>query len=724
MKISIVLLMCLSAQTSHPLYEKIYESFIKDIEKGNFISYNPLNPKNNITILADFCRSTAGFGKLTCTVKTFNDQNLGEFVLDTKNKPTEDIIIKMEEEIEKILIAPEHYSIVFLYSTCCQENHPIMLKFVYELKKANNERMANNSFFKILYKQICSVGNEKTNYFFQIYNDSSKSYFEKFQTNIFHYIDFFTQSYKIVLRIDIENICHVMEFCVDDFYHLVLPEIDIQKFYRYQIARKLFDIYNLYHHDIIFNYIKKYKKILCTLNYIFLNDDENSFELNIETEVIIFKIDDKEFHYFLEQYNVKESNNVYISTDCYRNIQIIISALAKTNIDNGIWCFYKLLLNNENLDFLVQRILLSSGSAINIIFSHLLLCKKTIDICTLHKLIKDKEYVETNILELSENITADLNKPISNDYLYLIALCLLLEIEAYINETDLIKNIFYILIKEIGIYILAEKNENEAEKDKTEHINLIEVFRLISDTHKEVYFRTRDIVLENICQIAMLFTGLYSFNIPDKYMNKYTKINQDDVITKIKLDKNNIKKNNENIRKRIKEKNIESTMKFEKIQFLKEIISKTNIEEKLNNLRLEIMERYIQTNRYESEKKIIENKGRIEITNAFNECESDLLRMNISTEIINEYRNIFIDKFILSLLNFTPENMGTYCKELLYPSIINLLKSEFFDDESEKVKRKRFFQNIKNLLNESEVFKIVNDNLKLFNEIMVELKKH
>ncbi|WUR04648.1 uncharacterized protein VNE69_09200 [Vairimorpha necatrix] len=442
MKISIVLLMCLSAQTSHPLYEKIYESFIKDIEKGNFISYNPLNPENNITILADFCRSTAWFGK--------------------------------------------------------------------------------------------------------------------------------------------------------------------------------------------------------------------------------------------------------------------------TNIDNGIWCFYKLLLNNENLDFLVQRILLSSGSAINIIFSHLLLCKKTIDICTLHKLIKDKEYVETNILELSEKITADLNKPISNDYLYLIALCLLLELEAYINETDLVKNIFFILIKEIGIYILAEQNENEAEKDKTRHINLIEAFRLISDTHKEVYFRTRDIVLENICQIAMLFTGLYSFNIPDKYMNKYTKINQDDVITKIKLDKFNIKKNNENIRKRIKEKNIESTMKFQKIQILKEIISKTNIEEKLNNL----------------QKKIIENKGRIEITNAFNKCESDLLRMNISTEIINEYRNIFIDKFILSLLNFTPENMGTYCKELLYTSIINLLKSEFFDDESEKVKRKRFFQNIKNLLNESEVFRIVNNNLKLFNEIMVELKKH
>ncbi|WUR04446.1 uncharacterized protein VNE69_09001 [Vairimorpha necatrix] len=697
MKISIVLLMCLSAQTSHPLYEKIYESFIKDIEKGNFISYNPLNPENNITILADFCRSTAGFGKLTCTVETFYDQNLGEFVLDTKNKPTEDIIIEMEEEIEKILNAPKHYSIVLLCSPCRRENHHIISKFVYKLKKANNERMANNSFFKIHYKKIYSVENENTNYYFRIYNESSKSYYKKLQPYIYHYADSFTESYNIVLRIDIENICHIL------------------------FAKKLLDIYNLYHHDIIYNYLRYHKKELnCTINNINLNKHGYCFEIKIGTMYVTFDIDDKRYYFFLEHYRGFVSDNVYISTDCYRKIQIIFSALSRKSIDDGIWFFYKLLFNNENLNFLIQRILLSSGSAINITFSHLLLYKKTIDVHIYKKVIKDKEYVETNLFELSKKITLDLKSNLFDDYLYLVTFCLLLEAETYLNETNSVEDKFFIIIKDIGINILAEKNE----KDRIKHIDLIEVFRQISAIHKELFLNSQQEVLKDICQIAILFTGLYTFDIPDAYMLEFTKMSQDDVITKFKLDKNYILKKNENIRKRIKEKNIESTMKFEKIQILKEIISKTNIEEKLNNLHLEIMERYKQTNRYESEKKIIENKGRIEINNTFSECKSVLLRMNINIEIINEYRNILIDKFILSLKKYTPEYIRLYRKEFLYPSIMNLLKSEFIDDESEKSKRKGFFQNIKNMLNESEVFGIVNDNLKLFNEIMDELKKH
>ncbi|WUR02245.1 uncharacterized protein VNE69_01184 [Vairimorpha necatrix] len=720
MKILNVIFLFVLVKTRHMLYEKVNNNAMEKLKTGDYMSIDVLSPEKYLAISALFYEDAVRIGMFDGKFKNYNDDNLGNFTIITKNQSAVDIINEMEAKIENLLDVSCYYSIVLVYDTYHRKGYHIMKEFVFELKKMNNERKKKSSLLKINYEKICEASNELQKYISEIFNSTAETSKNTSRFMTCSYLDWQNNRHNVVVSIYNDNICHIMEFCVNEYYHIALAEIDV-KINNKQIFEKLHQIYNLCYNSINFYEIK-----YCSQNYnrstkkIEMNKNNQCFKIQIETEHILIQIDDMNFFYNIQNDIDADESKFYISKNCYKEFEAFLNILSDHGIDDALYFFYKLVVNYDEIYFIIQNILNRSRSATNIIFCHLLLHKKAIEIDTFNTIINNTEYSEIKAPELIKNIISNIRMSHFDDCLYLITLCLLLETETYINENEFEGNTLFSLLKETGSIIIEKEYNNEAESPLIiPYINVVQIFMKIANVHNYIYEYNKNAVLEYICNIGALFTGLSSINIHYDIIYKNINVKRDQISTKNNIDEKDIIKNNEIITKRL----IENTIAKTKENILKGVFSITLIKEKLNHIFKEIMNKYLENNYDEKEKKIIENKVKFEIEKYVNEIEPELLNMNINKDVINEYRNILIDKFMLNLDQYAQEYLKNTSKEMFYSTIIKLFKSEFSDDEKEKIKCQIIFEKLKEILNEKERFDIVNNNEELFYAVTDELKK-
>ncbi|WUR03168.1 uncharacterized protein VNE69_03377 [Vairimorpha necatrix] len=419
--------------------------------------------------------------------------------------------------------------------------------------------------------------------------------------------------------------------------------------------------------------------------------------------------------------------------------------------------FFRLIQDNKKVEYFIHRILCKQGTAVNIIFSHLLLD---------HKIIEKKkvnEIIETEI-ERQQIIKKILKKLSNSLYLsstYLIKICLFLEVEEYLNENQSKNEPIFRTLKNIAYYIRSKKNLQEfylsesSLLNKQKNVNLTKVFQELANYHLEDLGNLKENNLRFILKIAFLFTGLendtcdvgdYQF-----YVDKFS------IITGLRLDRIEIEINNKMIAENISKHYNESMRKesivnlelaiihFKKIKRAKSsnetIFYKNKIKRILKKINPQVCKKIIKValykeidNIYDYEIRIkfeneLKNEGIKEIEYIFTSDQSMKQVANkiyeIDPNIINEYMTEEKNNFFKKLMINIDENVRRYCKKNLLKHSKALFECGFMYSEAIKKENENKMVKIKTILSDTEIIEILNEEIgiNLIDELIKTLKK-
>ncbi|WUR04833.1 uncharacterized protein VNE69_11005 [Vairimorpha necatrix] len=705
-------------KTKQTLLERIIDMFMVKIESRNYIYFDISEQYINLSIFACYdaydkrikfrIRNTGVDRRLTL--------NYGCFEIKVEEKNSNDIILEMEKNIETILNVLNNYSIIFLYSVYDYNNYLIMKRLVDELKILNTTRKIEDNFFHIYYENNCDTDDELQKIISEIKNPKKNCHLKTFQSSVYYYKFVSNNKYYICLRIDLGNMLYFFEFCIDELYYLVDTEIKIRNEIDNGKLEKILDIYKLSYENFDLGQIPNFiLKMESTKSQVEISYHKQYIKMKIEEEVVTLNINSMVYSYYAVNYLEEGKNNIFIGKNSFIEFQTILSRLKNTKKTEGISMFYKLIESNNKIEFLVERIINNPGSALNIIFAHLLLDKTIININILHKIIGNNEDCGLNKTTLSNRVSTNLKKRFYTTDLYFIAFCLLLETENYINNENLCNVILFNILKDIGI--LNKKKEFGCNGPKF-NINLIKTCEDIAIIHNNNFDKYKKEVEQKICSTIALFTGYKDIFFMNRFSSVYYHIEKDQVITNLGLDPIRIESYLEISRKLLWGNTVKSKIKQENIKAIKQIHQKAQLEKNLNSIYNKILDCNLQNLFNEVKTKEYENEGIENIENSVSDCALKLFSMNISIDLINEYRINLRQQFIINLKKYITENIRKNGKKFLFHVLIEYFKSEFTNDASIKSNWKYILRKLLNTLSQKEKLNIINNNIQLFNNLI------
>ncbi|WUR02064.1 uncharacterized protein VNE69_01006 [Vairimorpha necatrix] len=678
MNIVKIFMMIKFVKTNQTLLVRIEDMLMIKIENRDYIYFDISEQNINVSIFASYdvydknikfrIRNTGVDRRLTL--------NYGCFDIKVEEKTSNDIIIEMEKNIETIMNVFNNFSIIFLYGVYDYNNYLIMKKLIDELKILNTARKIEDNFFNIYYENICDTDDELQKIISEIKNPQNNCNLKTSKSSVYYYKTVSTNKYYFCLRIDLGNMRYFFEFCIDEFYSLVNTKFKIQNETQNETFKRTLDIYKLSYKNFDLGQIPNFiLTIQSTNNAVEISYHKQYFKIEIEKEVVTIKINAMYYSYCIENNLDEVINKRNICKDCLMEFQTILSRLENTKKTLGINMFYKLIVLNNKIEFLVERILNKPGSALNIIFGYLLLDITIIDQNTVSTIIGNKTDNGLNKKKLINRVATNLKKYFYTTDLYFIAFCLLLETENYINNENVCNVILFKILKDIGI--LTKKKEYGCNSPKF-NINLIKTCEDIAIIHNKNF---------------------------DKFKRCRTKNLQVETYSEI-------------LRKILWENTVKSKIKQENIKAIKQLHPKGQLENDLNSIYNKIINSNLQNIFNEVKTKKIEHEGIENIKKSVSGCAMKLFSMNISIDLINIYRYFLREQFIFNLKKYITENIRKNCKKYYFNVLIENFKSEFKNDASNAANWKYISLKIKNLLSQNEKLHIINNNIRLIDNLI------
>ncbi|WUR05215.1 uncharacterized protein VNE69_12200 [Vairimorpha necatrix] len=702
----------------------IFNKLLGKVQNRDYVFFDVTKRNTNITIFALFKIECITFLMSDKKYDRFYESNLGSFDIKIEEKSSNDIIKELEEHLEKILNIPNEHIIVFLYMAYEYNNCIIMKNFIERLKKVNNQRKSKKKLFEFQYENICDMCDQLQGIVWEIKDLHNESNQEMSWSSIYYYFHTTNNHYCIGLRMDVGKFCFIFEFCIGDFFCLIDIESLIQNTDEAQQFKKLLNIYNLCLDKFEIKRINFNKiPIKCTLSKIEYVVCNKNFTIMIENEKIIFNYSSSNIEYYTEIDLDNQVDTFYISKNCFKDFQSIFMRMSNTMHTNGINFFYKILEYNNKREFFLERIINARGSALNIIFAHLLLYKGTIDDNHLDIMIGKNKDAEFNPKNLTKMVSAILEGFYLEPDTYLIKFCLLLEAEKYINENNTYDDLLFNSIKDFANVITSKNKKNENKTCNIEEdINLVNVFDEIIDIHIKYHHLYENEVVKNICTMGALSTGSNFIRIHNYLSSNNFTITKDDIISNYNFNASNIEKSNSVIIEKLKENIHEDEKGEEKINEILQRLKKYKLYEKLNNILFEGLVSYLQDKYNKKVRMKLRKRGINYIKKTYNFSDPKLLAI-IDIDVIQKFQTKLIIKFISDLKELTAKNIKNICVKYLNKVIIENFKCEFSDDFNEKQKWKNIAKILMQRLDEKTIFNHVNNNLQLYNGLLEVLKK-
>ncbi|WUR05015.1 uncharacterized protein VNE69_11178 [Vairimorpha necatrix] len=451
------------------LFEKITEKFMEKIQNNDYVPFDVSNPNSSIILEARcnekeivFNIEGLHFNDTNLSPLASNKSKLSSFHIVHDKKSIDNIIDELEMNLGNILYNPSEYFLVFLYKFIDVIRFPIMKLLQEKIKKFRHVKRVKDNGFVFYYKITGRLSGPLTNIIIFIKSCNDPSNIEIMKSSLYYYKNGSEDNYCIGLSFEANNIRYFFEFSVSELVCLVDIELNAESKRDKHILEKI-------HGIIKFSYLNFYmiskpkyalQKQFDNENITIIINDNPIFEIKMDSKkknVIVVNI-----HYDpCENVQVKDLKETFQIRNCSDEFNKIL--VRYNNIRNFcvITMFYRLFEFNFLIGFLIERILNKADTSISIILTHLFLRKKIID-KKIYNEIRDKEGFKISKIDLPEKLLSCFNNS-TKEEMRLIAYCLILEAEKYINENDINEDNLFGKIKYIADVITDENNKNISE---------------------------------------------------------------------------------------------------------------------------------------------------------------------------------------------------------------------------------------------------------------------
>ncbi|WUR03210.1 uncharacterized protein VNE69_04039 [Vairimorpha necatrix] len=683
-------------------YNQLYINTLKKIENKEYLVIDTEKQYMRIRLCFDyfenefyFNKEFEGFGPECIFKKTINEEK-------------ESVTLAIEEFEEKMLHECNTYLpdyIILLYSKMDYEINPTYKLIINQIKNLNGPRTQTSIRNTIHYDHIVEESIHYAIMFSKIKKHSIKKLgdletldsapmFIKKNNNVF--ICFFI------------NLEHIYYFFEIDIRELNLKNIFNSANFRTSHKNKTDkQISNLFRHIYKYAYMDKIR----TSSFIFLLRERiDDIELNngglkirINKSDVNFIQDSICYTYYSRNMGYILKSDVRITTKCFTEFEMLFDKIFSINDNNelisGVDMFYRLIESDNKVEFLLQRILNNCGTAINIMFAHLVFSEKLIDENELNEIIMQSNSEITEHAKLINSILKSLSNHRILSSTFLMKICLFLEAEQYLNENKMDNDSIFGTLKKIGQLITSKKDckrtKDPGVTSKNEFIDLSKIY------HEAIKYHMQDIidfhkkVDEFIIKITFLVTGYETCFF--KQGRLCFELKKDEIINFFKFDIDQVEKNNDLISKKLsinmkEDLNNAITKYYDELKNIIRPIDEENITTDLNNIKII----FIKIIRLELCSKLFKLKKEALINEVDNLYDEDV--RNKFEEELKKNGNEEIDRCIqYENLTKNIKNLPKYIDEIFINECKTELKNKFYEDISKNLEqnvihsRKKYF---------------------------------
>ncbi|WUR04205.1 uncharacterized protein VNE69_07271 [Vairimorpha necatrix] len=713
MKLLTILFAIVFLQAEHLLNNKIQDIFMRKIETRDFVHYDLSIEKTQLSLHIKY-EGKKFYCKMCNLPATYcNEDNYYRFEIKIGRKSIKEIIAEMDEKVQ-IISNGLCVAIEILYKTDNYIKHPIMRILIKQLKKLNLKKKTKQHPAQLYYETICDEHNVLRKVLQDTKAHHQDKWFDMLPPFVGCYKNEANSKYYIILRIYKDKIYFFFEFCLDEVDYLMDKQIKIKKTREEQILDKFRSVYEFSYDGFLEIFKLHYilpKKFIFDEDE-FINYDEG-FIMRKKREEIIFHYNNNKCIYLLENNMQRDSKKNYISKDCFAEFETILSVITNDKNSKVIYLISEVLKKYNKVQFYIQRILKTPGSASNIIFAHLLKFKKIIDENTLNMIIEQKEYSEIWKIQCVEFLSENLTKFSSDTNRYLIFVCLILEGSKFISENDLRDDNFLKTIKEIGNFIASKNSDFKCKMNWVKNIEILEVFREIVNIHTNISYSYKNLALNRTCCLVALYSEERIIYVENQFLDLAFIFTKEEVIINELLDKNKIWIFNFRIKEKLISIIDEDKIKLENYNKIIQILSKHHFFEKWDYIIFEVILRFSNDIYGKAERIKMEIEGKNMVENIFQECKTELLSLKLKDGLIDEYKNHYMQNISLYARKYCTEPKKYFYKKYFKHIIVEIFKNESNKDEKERLKFKIIYQKILETLSKDEVDKIIRDDTEL-----------
>ncbi|WUR03551.1 uncharacterized protein VNE69_05140 [Vairimorpha necatrix] len=744
MNSSIVITFFLFIQCWPRVYDKLNSIILNKIDKRDYSVIN--NERKYLKVKLNFFFN-ANEINAKLQIETYpwdRSKDLEDIIIICNGKSIENIVKEFEEKLLFEYKKELADSVILMYSPKYCEMDPIYKKIIEYIREENVERKKMSirpeltyDFVVDLYcmwdRVICQTGID-----LKYFREDPKNY---------------TIPIVIVER---KDLCHLnLSFQMKNMYYLFeinLQELNEETFldiFEFKssdtldidrmISKNFHDLYkfifleglNLYDQSPFITFgIKRIE--LFTMN----------FDISVINNGIRFTHDfGTYFYYSKHKTSISKHENI-IGKKIFIEFKDIIQKVCFLGYNyNDIELFFRLIKNENKIEFLIKRILNSHGRPLNIIFAHLMLDQELIDENELQKIIVKDKLSEERKIQLIEIFLNNLSYREYSSNTYTMKICLFLEAERYINENHVNNDSIFGTLKKIGKYIETKENlEREVTSNKS-HLcdnmkitDLAKIYQIFVKHHFEDIKKFRKHIWICILELSALFTGLDK-NIYVVEFNRFI-TQKDTVLSIFGFSKNEVDINIESIRKKltknsqedaekeykkylheikdILESKIEKTKSKEKLRIILDKIHMFTFSEALNGVITDSLNRKVE-HLYDEEIKIelfTESKERV-IRAIENIYRHDKIMKELSgmlnywdENFLKKYKKEIIEKLCLKIKIEIKEKMRICCKQDLLHVLVGAFENIFLTEMNIKHMYEKYINQILLVLSEKEIFDI------------------
>ncbi|WUR02592.1 uncharacterized protein VNE69_02117 [Vairimorpha necatrix] len=640
------------------------------------------------------------------------------FEINYKNRSVDDITVEIEENLRSIIGLTYDNSIILLYDSLDLKFYEFFKSVIENITKINEQRRKAKKAWEIYFSSI----SEKASHINQMINYIKPPFYDIDSEFIFpaSTIDCVLREYDnkriIRFRIDVHNYCFFFELNAEEFY----PLIKINFINKENLEEVLLNSLIVLSMGFEYEKVKKplpENVIICESTKIVMKTF--ACKIEIRYEYIIFKENNKEYKYIIRKDKNCNDEKKIINKECFDEFRKILEniSLLKT------W-------TRKKIRFIVNRILYNTGSAMNLIFAHLLFFADVINERNLNKIIGTETLNVNDMKTLIDYITFYLEMTIiyfNCPIIYLVEICILIEAETYLNENHLLEDKIFKFLKTLGMHIISLKgDESYTLISNSKGINSESLIQAILNIKIDELLILKEDVLEFFCKVTSLFSKIE--NVTCIYYIKNDNVDRSIVIESIEVNSAEVIRNNE-ILKNMLLKNIFEDEIYERERIRKEIetetiiniLLKTTLKDKISKLLAEVSNKEIKNIFYDDVRIDFEEKQLYAGINIIEDIfQTHLTNSLIKKDTINEYKIREKSRFCQELKLNIKENVKRCAKKEFHIVLAQAFTSEFQDNEIIKEKYFVVIKNIITFLEKKDILQFINESLgvRLIEEIV------
>ncbi|WUR02059.1 uncharacterized protein VNE69_01001 [Vairimorpha necatrix] len=736
----------LVVQCSDIVYNNLKIAFLNKIAVGDYCFLN--NESRYLCVMFNFhLRKNAIKAGIKITTFPWHFEESEYLIVDMENKSIDNILKKFEEKLFIKYKKKAADAIILIYRPNNCRTNAFYKRIIKRIEKINDERKEMHIRPDIIYKYI--IGIDSLWYrMTKVLRDDLELYGVRIDYKIPLYIEENTEGIYLVISIQLDNIYYCFEIDVKELdRNLILSLVEFEPPHEDEshdlISRLFCDLYAFVSTDDIGS-LHPSRFSVCELNKI--EFFENKIQMGLECEKLCLTINTDNFKYILRKKVGRGETKLFIYEKTYLEFQGFFKKIyaieQMKEKENIIELFYRLMSNNNQVLYLLNRILDKTSTVLNIIFKYLIDCQNIINKNELELTIGKKQRNKTERQIILEALQDIFSRGYKSSSTYLIKICLLLEAEELINKNDVFDEPIFGTLKRITELVPSQENSMNIISSE-DNINLCKAYQyLIKNCLADIKIYKRNI-WKVVYKFAALFTGLEKTEcIAADYYYYIVKSNE---IANLGLGENEVTKNYDTVSKKILEKHLEDIKKenlkyfynikniIESISHLKmseeEIkIKRSEITTLLNKINIKIHRLKLMSLKNEALNANIENlydektrtkfendlreRGREEITNIYiGDIEThELIKFidKYDKNILLEYNDNILITFFAELSAFIDKNTKRSCERDLPRVSVSLIENSLNNEAFKQYACEKILRRMVNILGEIGILKSLN----------------